>query len=282
MHPNNPFNKDYNFDELIEVFPSLEHFVFINKYNNKTIHYADNQAVKALNTAILKKFFGLEYWNFPEDNLCPPIPGRLDYLLHISDMFPEKNLHLLDIGTGANLIYPILSTLHFNWKVTASEVNIDSLKNAQEIINHNSSLSCIELRHQRFKNHILEHLIIPGDNFDVLICNPPFYKTRTDAEKSNLRKVKNLGISIENIQNFGGVSNELWYKGGEVGFIKKLAEESVKFKDQVTWFSSIVSQKDNLKDIKRAINKIKPSQLKVVEMEQGNKQSRFVAWTFQE
>ena len=88
----------------------------------------------------------------------------------------------MDIGTGANLIYPILASRHFNWQCTASEVDLDSLKNAQEIIANNSNLKDIELRHQKFKNSILEHIIQPTDVFDVVVCNPPFYKTRTDAE----------------------------------------------------------------------------------------------------
>lgn len=280
MHPKNPFNKDYNFNNLIAKHPPLKSFVFENEYGNQTIKFADSQAVKALNTALLKEHFGVNYWNIPENNLCPPIPGRLDYLLHVADLVSETDIHLLDIGTGANLIYPILASTHFNWKCTASEVNTDSLSNAQEIIDKNEALKFIELRHQQFKSNILEHLILPTDAFDVVVCNPPFFKNRTDAEKSNLRKFENLKLSEDNTQNFGGLSNELWYKGGEEAFIKKMAEESVQFKDQVGWFTSIVSQKENLKNIKRAINKAKPTEVKIIEMEQGNKQSRFVAWTF--
>lgn len=280
MHPKNPFNKDYNFNNLIAKHPPLKSFVFENEYGNQTIKFADSQAVKALNTALLKEHFGVNYWNIPENNLCPPIPGRLDYLLHVADLVSETDIHLLDIGTGANLIYPILASTHFNWKCTASEVNTDSLSNAQEIIDKNEALKNIELRHQQFKSNILEHIILPTDAFDVVVCNPPFFKNRTDAEKSNLRKFENLKLSEDKTQNFGGLSNELWYKGGEEAFIKKMAEESVQFKDQVRWFTSIVSQKENLKNIKRAINKTKPTEVKIIEMEQGNKQSRFVAWTF--
>lgn len=280
MHPKNPFNKDYNFNNLIAKHPPLKSFVFENEYGNQTIKFADSQAVKALNTALLKEHFGVNYWNIPENNLCPPIPGRLDYLLHVADLVSEKDIHLLDIGTGANLIYPILASTHFNWKCTASEVNTDSLSNAQEIIDKNEALKNIELRHQQFKSNILEHIILPTDAFDVVVCNPPFFKNRTDAQKSNLRKFENLKLSEDKTQNFGGLSNELWYKGGEEAFIKKMAEESVQFKDQVRWFTSIVSQKENLKNIKRAINKAKPTEVKIIEMEQGNKQSRFVAWTF--
>lgn len=281
MHPKNPFSKDYNFDTLITKHPPLKEFVFVNEHGNKTIKFANNEAVKALNTALLKAQYGITHWHIPENNLCPPIPGRLDYLLHIADLIQKKNIHLLDIGTGANLIYPILAERHFNWKCTASEVNLDSLHNAQEIINKNDVLTA-ELRHQQFKSNILEHIIQPTDFFDVVVCNPPFFKNLTDAEQNNRRKFENLQLNEENPQNFGGLSNELWYKGGEAAFVQKMAEESIQFKDQVHWFTAIVSQKENLKNIKRAINKTKPLEVKIVEMVQGNKQSRFIAWTFRD
>jgi len=280
VHPENPFAKDYDFDFLVQHSPDLKKFVFVNEYGNQTITFGDKQAVKALNRALLKAYYGLDHWDIPEHNLCPPIPGRLDYLLHVAELIPKTKLSLLDIGTGANLIYPILATCHFNWQCTASEVDLDALKNAKEIIDSNKVLQKIALRRQRFKSSILEHIIQPGDNFDVVVCNPPFFKNRTDAEQQNQRKVRNLQLEGGERLNFGGLANELWYKGGEEAFIKKMAWESVLFKDQVHWFSSLVSQKENLKNIKRAINKTDPAEVKVIEMEQGNKKSRFVAWTY--
>ncbi|MDX1768917.1 MAG: 23S rRNA (adenine(1618)-N(6))-methyltransferase RlmF [Arenibacter troitsensis] len=280
MHPKNPFSKAYDLDLLIRHSPELRKFVFANKYGNQTITFGDHQAVRALNTALLKTHYGLDYWDIPDYNLCPPIPGRLDYLLHVADLIPKPTLRLLDIGTGANLIYPILATCHFHWQCTASEVDPDALKNAQEIIDRNRVLANIDLRQQGFKNSILEHIIRQDDYFDVVVCNPPFFKNRTDAEKQNLRKVRNLQLEDRERLNFGGLANELWYKGGEEAFVKKMAGESLQFKDQVHWFTSLVSQKENLKNIKRAINKTLPADVQVIAMEQGNKKSRFVAWTF--
>ncbi len=282
MHPKNPFNKAYNFDELIPLHPELKEFVYVNKYGNKTVQFSNNQAVIALNTALLKLQYDLTYWEIPKSNLCPAIPGRLDYLLHLADLLQKKNVKLLDIGTGANLIYPILANLHFNWSSVASEVDLDSLKNAKEILAKNNSLKKIELRHQKFKSSILEHIIQPNDRYDAVLCNPPFYKTKSEAQRNNKRKVSNLQLEDGDSQNFGGNSNELWYKGGEEAFIKKMVSESELFKTQVHWFTVLVSQKDHLKNIKRAINKTSAVQVKIVAMEQGNKQSRFVAWTFKE
>ena len=279
MHPKNPFAKNYDFDLLIQHYANLKDFVFLNEYGNKTIKFGDKQAVKALNKALLKAYYDIN-WDIPENNLCPPIPGRLDYLLHMADLVTKPDIHLLDIGTGANLIYPILGTCHFNWQCTASEVDPDSLKNAHEIIDNNKSLQKTDLRRQKFKSNIFLNLIQPDDAFDIVVCNPAFYRNSYEARQKNQSKVNKLQLQEKDKLNFGGLANELWYKGGEEGFVKKMATESVQFKSQVHWFSSLVSKKDSLRNIKRAINKTQPTEVKVIDMEQGNKKSRFIAWTY--
>lgn len=279
MHPKNPFAEDYDFDKLILQHAALTQFVFVNEYGNKTIKFGDKQAVKALNSALLKVHYDI-IWDIPENNLCPPIPGRLDYLLHIADLIQKPNIRLLDIGTGANLIYPILGTCHFNWHCTGSEVNLESLKNAQEIINKNDKLRKTELRHQKFKDKILEHIMQADDDFDVVVCNPPFFKSSFDAQQKNKRKVYNLQLKEIDTQNFGGHSNELWFKGGEEAFVKRMALESTQFKNQVHWFTSLISKKENLRNIKKAVDKTFPAEVRVIDMELGNKKSRFIAWTF--
>ncbi|MGY5352769.1 23S rRNA (adenine(1618)-N(6))-methyltransferase RlmF [Wenyingzhuangia sp. IMCC45533] len=281
MHSNNPFKANYDFNELIKANSKLKSYVHTNEYGTKTIKYGDKEAVKELNKALLVHHYQLLFWEIPEKNLCPPIPGRLDYLLHVNDLLePKENIKLLDIGTGANLIYPLLAVKHFNWTCVASEVDKESLKNALNIIKQNNLMKVIDLRPQQFKNAILKNIIQPNDFFDVVVCNPPFFKNAFDAAQKNKRKVQNLKLDTEETLNFGGKSNELWYKGGEEAFIKKMAEESALFKKQARWFTSLVSQKENLKNIKRAINKTNPTEVKVIDMEQGNKKSRFIAWRF--
>jgi len=279
VHPENPFISNYNFDLLCKAFPPLENFVFENKFGTQTIKFADSDAVRALNIALLKNQYNID-WDIPKHNLCPPIPGRLDYLLYANDLIQKSDIHILDIGTGANLIYPILAKCHFGWKCTASEVDMDSIKHAKKIMEINSSLRNIDIKHQKSKDRIFETIVQPNHEFDMVVCNPPFYKNQKDADENNLRKVKNLKLSVKNKHNFGGQSNELWYKGGEEAFIIKMIQESTHFKEQVHWFTTLVSKKESLKNIKRVLAKVNPNIIKIVEMGQGNKKSRFVAWTY--
>ncbi|MEJ6505513.1 MAG: 23S rRNA (adenine(1618)-N(6))-methyltransferase RlmF [Crocinitomicaceae bacterium] len=279
MHANNPFLESYDFEALTQHHPSLKQFVFVNKYGAETIRFANQKAVKALNAALLKMQYKI-LWEIPNENLCPPIPGRLDYLLHIDELVAKKKIHLLDIGAGANLIYPILAVCHFKWSCTASETNMKSLRHAEEIIKKNPTLSAVVLRAQKNEKSILENIILPDDFFDVVVCNPPFYKSAEDAQKQNQRKVKNLKIRATTPLNFGGLSNELWTEGGEVFFLKKMILESTKFKNQVHWFTSLVSKREHIKSLLHTMKKTKPKHYKVIDLDLGNKSSRVIAWTF--
>ncbi|MGB0424538.1 MAG: RlmF-related methyltransferase, partial [Flavobacteriales bacterium] len=108
MHSKNPFSKDYDFDQLTSIHAPLIEHVFTNDYGTKTIKFGNQDAVKALNSALLKTHYNID-WDIPNGYLCPPIPGRLDYLLHVNDLLNKKKANVLDLGTGANLIYPILA-----------------------------------------------------------------------------------------------------------------------------------------------------------------------------
>ena len=282
MHPDNPFEKEYNFNGLIQSHPKLSEFIIVGKSDRKSIDFGDSKAIIALNTALLKRTFDVN-WELKPGHLCPALPGRLDYLIHVKyllDAPSEKPITMLDIGTGASLIYPLLATAAFDWNCTASEVNIDSIEFAEKLLLLNPNLKTTTLRNQRFKSKVFHHVVEENDYFDLVVCNPPFYKTQSEAEQRNIRKNKNLHNNESISHNFGGHSNELWYKGGEEAFIKTMASESASYGSQVGWFTCLISNSEHVKILKRYVRKANPTELRVVEMEQGNKKSRFIAWTF--
>jgi len=59
-----------------------------------------------------------------------------------------------------------------------------------------------------------------------------------------------------------------------------MIEESKTFANQCLWFSALVSKKDTLEPLIRALEKAKVADYKIVEMAQGQKVSRFIAWTY--
>lgn len=279
LHPRNEHKLGYDFDVLIQKHSNLKLFVSKNSYGNLSIDFSNPKAVKELNKALLKVYYGIEYWDFPEENLCPPIPGRVDYIHYLNDLLEEKkNVTVLDIGTGATLIYPLLGNSVYTWKFVGTDVSRDSLVSAQKIIDKNQLNSEIELRFQNNEENILSGILKNEDAFDAVMCNPPFYASAREAQGANSRKSRNLGNNA--IRNFSGQANELWYKGGEKAFLHNYLYQSSLYKDQFVWFTSLVSNKDNVKSLQKSSEKLKAKNFKIIPMSQGNKITRIVAWQF--
>lgn len=293
LHPRNPHRRRYDFQELIKSCPELSPYVIKNDYGDKSINFFDPVAVKMLNTALLKHFYQLIFWDIPPQFLCPPIPGRADYIHYMADLLSLSNngkiptgqeVTCLDIGVGANCVYPIIGNKTFGWKFVGSDIDPKSIIAANKIINSNPSLKDqIEIRFQKNKKEIFKGIIKKGEHFDLTICNPPFHASADEAARATNRKLKNLTDNklTKTVLNFGGKNNELWTKGGEKRFVKNMIQESKDFAKSVKWFSTLVSKKSNLNAIYDALQKVKATEIKTIPMGQGQKISRIVAWTFQ-
>ncbi len=262
--------------------PALKAFVKPNPYGDLSIDFADSKAVLALNRALLLTYHHIQAWDLPPGHLCPPIPGRADYLYYIRDLFDsEVELIGLDIGTGASGIYPLLGTSLFGWRFLASDIDQKSLKNVAKILTQNPSISNkIELRHQPNASHIFKNILNENEIIDFTVCNPPFHSSAKEAIQGTQRKNRNLKISPRTL-NFGGKNNELWCPGGEKKFVSQMIRESLEFKENCTWFTSLISKKDSLPSLIRSVENI-GAKYRIVDMSQGHKKSRMLAWSFKQ
>lgn len=292
LHQKNKHRLGYDFAALTTTFLPLKSFVKINKFGNESIDFANPQAVKALNKALLKHDYGVENWDIPNTYLCPPIPGRAEYIHHIADVLSISNngkitignqIRILDIGIGANCIYPIIGHREYGWQFVGSDVDNVSIQSAQKIVASNAVLEgAIACRLQTSKDHIFKNIIAPDDYFDCTLCNPPFHASLAEATKGTQRKLNNLGKTKQGkpILNFGGQNAELWCEGGEIAFINNLISESQTFKTQCLWFSTLVSKNENVGKVYASLKKVKAIEVKTITMEIGNKLSRIVFWTY--
>jgi 23S rRNA (adenine1618-N6)-methyltransferase len=293
LHTRNIHKNGYDFPLLIKSCPPLNQYVGKNTHGNLSINFANPEAVKALNAALLEHHYGVKGWDIPDGALCPPIPGRVDYIHYVADLLGLNEsranaTRLLDIGTGANGIYPLLACKTYGWQCVGSDINTQSLENVSNILKHNIDLkNHFELRHQADKNQFFKGIIQPGEFFDVTVCNPPFHASEEDALKGSQRKINNLALNrgddspVKNTPlNFGGLEAELWCKGGEALFLKKMVKESKEFATQVRWFTSLVSKGENVKSLVKLMNKSGATHVREIEMAQGNKITRVLAWTF--
>ena len=292
LHLRNFHNDRYDFNALIKTNPDLQEFVKPNKYGDLSIDFANPQAVISLNKALLAHFYGIKNYTIPNGYLCPPIPGRADYIHHIADLLASCNNGVipkgkavkgLDVGIGANGIYAIIGSSVYDWNFVGSDIEIESIKSVENIVNSNEILKeKIECKLQTNPENIFTGIIKADEFYDFTLCNPPFHKSLKDAMDGNKRKVQNLTKqkTTKNALNFGGKNNELWCKGGEIAFITNMIKESFEFKNNVLWFTTLVSKKDNLPLIYKKLEDIKAKEIKTINMSCGQKITRVVAWSF--
>ncbi len=297
LHPKNIHNYGYDFQLLATSYPPLLAFLS-EKHHQTSIDYSNAAAVLALNTALLKAHYRIDYWQIPKGYLCPPIPGRADYIHYLADLirqtstqktFDHSTVSALDIGTGASCIYPLLGQRCYQWSFTASDIDPISVACATQIIQANSGLQKkIKLLLQPNPQRFFDNIIAERQKITVTLCNPPFHSSLAEATLGNARKRANLQKKLPSnkssndnpMLNFGGQKAELFCEGGELNFIKNMIVESQNYKNQVLYFSCLVSKSAHLKALQNTLKSVNASDIKIVKMAQGHKTSRFIAWSF--
>ena len=295
LHPRNPHRARYDFKQLVKNTPELAAFLSLNEYGDETINFADPAAVKTLNRSLLRDVYGIKQWGIPAQYLCPPIPGRADHLHYLADLLAEYNagviprgdsIRVLDIGVGANCIYPLIGWHEYGWRFVGTDIDAVALANAQSIVDANGLSEAISLRLQASPSAIFQGVVKRGELFDLCMCNPPFHASLAEARSGTQRKWKNLGVESNKkkipVLNFGGQSMELCCEGGEEAFVCRMIEESTQYGDRCMWFTALISKSASLPGVYRAIKYAGALDNRTLEMAQGQKKSRIVAWSFLE
>ena len=294
LHPRNPHQGRYDLEALCLSSPTLRSYLKSNPKRETTIDFSDSKAVLQLNKALLAHYYKIANWKIPEGYLCPPIPGRADYIHYIADLLtsadhPEvptgRNTQVLDIGTGANCIYPIIGSQSYGWKFVATDIDPVAVKVAEVIVQSNPRLrKLVKLRLQKNPDAVFKGIIKPSDHFELTMCNPPFHASLAEAKAANQRKRSNLNqrktARHGNDLNFGGQNAELWCADGEIGFLTRMAKESVDYSRQVYCFTSLVSKRENVAPLKKLLSRLGAQKIDVINMSQGQKVSRLLTWRF--
>lgn len=290
LHPRNKHQNGYDMQRLHAANPALLPYIHINDFGKETIDFADPKAVLELNRALLYADYNMKYWDIARNSLCPAVSGRVDYIHYIADLLSEGNngivptgnqIKILDVGTGSSAIYPILGCHEYDWDFVGTEIDRNSINIAKGNLNKNAWLKKkVELRLQPDKERILTAVVGEQDRFDAVICNPPFFKSREENWKASTKKFANLqkNKNIPTVQNFGGLSNELWYPGGEKAFITQMIYDSRTLQKSFGWITSLVADKDHLKPLRAVLEYNKAKEIRIIETKQGHKTSRILAW----
>jgi 23S rRNA (adenine1618-N6)-methyltransferase len=294
LHPRNRHPGRYDFARLTRACPALKAFLIRTPDGATSIDFGDTAAVRALNRALLAADYGIAHWTLPDGYLCPPIPGRADYLHGLADLLAGSEggevprgpaIRVLDIGVGASCIYPLLGHAEYRWHFVGSEIDATALQAARAIVQANGLGAAIALRQQPARDRLFAGVVRAGERFDLTMCNPPFHASAAEAAAGSRRKWRNLDRAPargtrQPALNFGGRATELWCPGGEAAFVGRMIEESAEYRTRVRWFSSLVAKSEHRAALHRRLHQAGAQDVREVPMAQGSKQSRFIAWTF--
>ncbi|VDN97245.1 unnamed protein product [Rodentolepis nana] len=264
MHSRNPYKtKKPSFRTLAQKYPFFSEAFSECEDGKSHSHFKQPRFLAALARALLMEDFGLDV-EVPLDRLIPTIPLRLNYVLWVEDILaalspccsPPK---VLDIGTGSCCIYPIIGAKKNGWHFFASEI----------IRVHDDTAPPLQ---QVFDNILPSQIII-----DVVIANPPFFENVVDA------------IGADSTRSFArpppkstssAARNESQTVGGEVGFARRLAEDSLRYRDNVKVFTIMLGKKRSVPAVRRIMKEMGITRSSVYEMCQGRVMRWGFAWTF--
>lgn len=180
---------------------------------------------------------------------------------------------------GANGIYPLLGHAEYGWRFLGSDIDPLALASVRQVLAANEGLSeAIELRLQPSPFEVFKGLLQDGETFAFSMCNPPFHPSAKAAQESARQKWSKL--RKPSVQNFGGQGAELWCPGGEEAFARRMIRESALQPERCLWFSTLIAKAASLPSVHKALRQAGVRDSRVIDMAQGQKRSRIVAWTF--
>ncbi|KAI1822288.1 hypothetical protein F4861DRAFT_409491 [Xylaria intraflava] len=279
----NLYSTDPDFHRLGLKYPDLGAMLKDDAY----LDFTDPVAVMQLTKTLLQEDFGLRI-SLPLDRLCPPVPNRHNYILWLKDLLdstsasysehyePERRVTGLDIGTGASLIYPLLGCVQRPaWHFIASDIDAKSLGSARA----NARANNLESRIRIVDHAASDALISPRDwdvsTIDFVMVNPPFYASATEM----------LGLATHKSQPPHGACTgapiEMVCDGGEVGFVKRMIDESLALKDKVQWYTAMLGKQSSLEVLVDVLKKHEINNFAVTTFIQGSKTRRWaIGWSF--
>ena len=248
---------------------------------NGQLDFSDPDTVMQLTKTLLKVDFGLEL-ELPDDRLCPPVPNRHNYILWLKDLMdttsyeePGRRLSCLDIGTGASCIYPLLGCTQRQWYFVATDIDPKSLAYAKKNVQRNDLENRIRILPRKPTDALIPLDDLGAEAIDFLMTNPPFYESEQEMVASAKLKSRPPNSACT------GAPVEMVCQGGEVAFVSRIIGESLKLRERVQWYTSMLGKMSSLEAVVDLLRERKIENYAVTEFVQGSKTRRWaVAWSF--
>ena len=110
---------------------------------------------------------------------------------------------------------------------------------------------------------------------DFVMTNPPFYESEDEMFKSAAKK------SRPPLSACTGAPIEMVCEGGEVAFVTRILDESLRLRDRVQWYTSMFGMVSSLETMVEKLRERGVDNYAVTEFIQGKKTRRWaLAWSF--
>ena len=278
----NIFYNDFkpDFLTLIKEFPELKKYILKQNEDNEEefqFDWSNNELSLLMDKSILNYYFNIKYYDIPKGFLIPPIPSRINYINLINSIITKlikdiniKNIIGIDIGTGANIIYPILGYSIYKWKFICTEINKEAYNNAKLILQKNNLENNINIIKQNNKDNIFISILNRENKYLFSMCNPPYYNYENEIKLEDKKR--------DNEYNF----DEIYYKNGEYGFFQRYFEESICYKNNVFLYTILIGKKINAENIYDKLSSYSDI-IKIYNMQKiltGNNVRYIIYWSF--
>lgn len=156
----------------------------------------------------LKIYQDTEMFNFSLDSVLLP------NFITISN----KTKKILDIGTG-NAPIPLILSTKTKAKIIGVEIQKDVARLAQKSVKLNKLENQIEIINEDINNLKDKY---PSDYFDIITCNPPFFKVNKDSKlnKNDYKTIARHEITL-NLEQICQISKKLLKNGGTLGIVHR-------------------------------------------------------------
>ncbi len=231
--------------------------------------------------------------------LCPTVPSRLNYLLHLRDLINlgkaatsrhrtsqaadaaadpaaanAANHHpyvVVDVGTGSSCIYALLGAAALGWRFVATELDAAAYEAARANVRRNRLDAEVDVRRVvDAEAPPLLGALRDGECADACLCNPPFYA----LDEVPLGRLDAGGARC------AAATSETHTAGGEVGFVSRLIRDSQRLRGRVGWYTSLVGRKASLRPLVESLRAARVPWVRTCRLDQGETSRWVLAWSY--
>ena len=261
--------------------------------------------------------------------MIPAITNRVNYIHILEDLLtlsspplsssgrdtpppPPLTADGLDIGTGANLIYPLLGAAIVGWTFVGVDITDTAIAWATRNRDNNPHLG----------DKIVLRQVTPGPFVSHASWRTDWPKDKNHHHHHHHHhhhREKVVGISTDNHTekggilttgavrageryafcmcnppffetedqccanprtNFQGTPAEMVCPGGEGSFVRRLVYDSLHLQHQIHWFSTLVGKKATLRSIRTELHRQGVPVVRTAELAQGKTSRWVLAWSF--